>query len=94
MIAVKFGENELQTIIKKPEYSKQAAKTINGLDKPSKQRIKKGIEKIPKGDIKPLKGTKDVYRLRVGDWRILFSYLSSGVYVRKIEPRGDVYKEV
>jgi len=63
------------------------------LDRPSKQRIKKSIEKIPKGDIKPLKGVKDVLRLRVGDWRILFSYLDGGVYVRKIEPRGDVYKE-
>ena len=86
--------NELHSIIKKFEYSKQAAKVIKGLDRPSKQRIKKCVEKIPKGDIKPLKGSKDVYRLRVGDWRILFSYLDGGVYVRKIEPRGDVYKEV
>jgi mRNA interferase RelE/StbE len=86
--------NTLQTITKKLKYSKQAAKTIKGMDRPSKQRIKKAIEKIPKGDIKPLKGTNDVNRLRVGDWRILFSYLDGGVYVRKIEPRGDVYKEV
>jgi mRNA interferase RelE/StbE len=86
--------NTLHSITKKPEYSKQAAKAIKSMARPSKQRIKKGIEKIPKGDIKPLKGTKDVNRLRVGDWRILFSYLDGGVYVRKIEPRGDVYKEV
>jgi len=86
--------NTLHLITKKPEYSKKAANVIKGLDRPSKQRIKKGIEKIPKGDIKPLKGTKDVNRLRVGDWRILFSYLDGGVYVRKIEPRGDIYKEV
>ena len=83
----------MQLITKKPEYSKQANKTINNLDRPSKQRIKKSIEKIPKGDIKPLKGTKDIFRLRVGDWRILFSFLDGGIYIRKIEPRGDVYKE-
>lgn len=36
------------------DYSKAAAKYINGLDKPSKKRIKSGIEGIPTGDIKPL----------------------------------------
>jgi len=79
--------------MKPPEYSKQAAKYISTLDRTSKQRIKEGCEKIPKGDIKPLKGAPGVYRLRVGDWRILFSYIESkNVYVREIKPRGGIYK--
>ncbi len=33
------------------EYTKQAVKQISKLDKPTKKRIKEGIEKIPMGDI-------------------------------------------
>ena len=33
-------------------YSKAAVKVINGMDRPTKQRIKAAIEKIPEGDIK------------------------------------------
>ena len=79
-------------ITKEPEYSKQAAKYINGLDRPSKQRIRDSVNEIPKGDIKPLKGAPGTFRKRTGDWRILFSYLDGGVYVRDIKPRGDIYK--
>ena len=32
-----------QQITKQPEYSKQAAKYIEGLDRPSKQRIKDAV---------------------------------------------------
>lgn len=33
-------------------YSKSAVKVINGMDRPTKQRIRAAIEKIPEGDIK------------------------------------------
>ena len=33
-------------------YSKAAVKVINGMDRPTKQRIRAAIEKIPEGDIK------------------------------------------
>jgi len=84
--------NPQSKIVKSPEYSKQAAKYISGLDAPSKQRIRDGVSEIPKGDIKPLKGAPGTFRKRIGDWRILFSYLDGGVYVRDIKPRGDAYK--
>ena len=79
-----------------PIYSKQATKVINSLDKPTKQRIREGIDKIPNGDIKQITGRKTTtYRLRIGDWRILFSYADSNtVLVEKIAPRGEVYKGV
>ena len=76
-------------------YSKAAVKTINGMDKAAKQRIKAAIEKIPAGDIKPLQGSKGSYRLRVGDRRVLFSYPEDDIIlIEKIGPRGDVYKGV
>ena len=76
-------------------YSRASVKVINSMDKATKQRIKADIEKIPKGDIKPLKGISGTYRLRVGDWRILFSYPEDGtILIEKIGPRGDVYTGV
>ena len=48
------------------KYSKEAIKHIKTLDKPTKQRIKLAIEKLPSGDIKKLVGYENDYRLRVG----------------------------
>lgn len=75
------------------EYAKVAVKVINSMDRLTKQRIRAGIEKLPQGDIKPYKGSPGTYRLRVGDWRILFSYPEEGtILIEKIGPRGGVYK--
>ena len=52
--------------------SKKAEKFIRKQDKESQKRIIKSIIEIPEGDIKKLKGLGDIYRLRVGDFRILF----------------------
>lgn len=65
------------------------------MDRISKQRIKVAIEKIPEGDIKALQGAPGSYRLRVGDWRVLFSYPECDIIlIEKIAPRGEVYKGV
>jgi len=76
-------------------YHKQAVKAIDRLDVPTKQRIKQGIENLPSGDVKPLRGHMELYRLRVGDWRIVFSYPDDGtVMIERISPRGGAYKGV
>ena len=75
--------------------SKKAAKSLEAMDKPTQARIAAGISAIPKGNIRPLKGAPGTYRLRVGDWRILFSYPSQNkILIEKIAPRGDIYKGV
>lgn len=77
------------------EYSKRAVKAIREMDRASKQRIKAAIDKLPDGDIKPLRGSPGLYRLRVGDRRVVFSYPDNDtVLIEKIAPRGDVYKGV
>ena len=76
-------------------YSRQAIKVINTLDSSTKQRLRTAIEKLPDGDIKLLQGRVSVYRLRVGGWRVLFSYSDNNIIqIEKIAPRGDVYKGV
>ena len=65
------------------------------MDTATKQRIRQGITGIPKGDIKKLRGHETLYRLRVGDWRVVFSYPDAEtVLIEKISPRGDAYKGV
>lgn len=77
----------------KIEYTKSAIKTISAMDSQTKQRIKQGIEGIPAGDIKPLQGYQGLYRLRVGKWRVVFSYHAKNtILIEKIASRGDVYK--
>lgn len=85
---------------KKPEYkqivfSPTAKKQFLNLDKSVQIRIKTGIQKLaivpPQGDISKLKGRNNQYRLRVGDWRIIFR-LKGVVEIAAILPRGQAYK--
>ena len=65
------------------------------MDSATKQRIKRGIDGIPKGDIKPLKGYSDGrQRLRIGKYRVVFHYTeeSDTLSILDIGSRGDIYK--
>ena len=42
-------------------------------------------------NIKALKGESGVYRLRIGDWRILFTADGEIVAIIRIAPRGSAY---
>lgn len=79
-----------QIIIKK-----KAKKFIDKLPVNEKRRVVAAIERLPDGeDIKKLKGYDDLLRLRVGDYRIIYT-VDNGkliVYVVDIDNRGDVYK--
>ena len=75
------------------EYSKQLAKTISRMDSINKKRIHQGIQNIPQGDIKPFKSSPGSYRLRVGNWRIIFSYPDNNtILIEEIGLRGQIYK--
>lgn len=76
------------------EYKKQAVKYINSADKPTKKRLKEAIENLPFGDIKKLSGLENEYRLRVGDFRILFTLENDIITVNDIKPRGQAYKRL
>ncbi len=82
-------------------FSKVATKIIQNMDKPTKKRIKDGIDGLvvtpPIGDIKPLQGYNDgILRLRIGKYRIIYKYMQDGtveiLYILDIGSRGDIYK--
>lgn len=75
--------------------SKKAKKFIDKLPKNEKSRVVSAIERLPNGeDIKKLKGHDDLLRLRVGNYRIVYT-VDNGkliVYVVDADKRGDIYK--
>lgn len=73
------------------KYSKQAQKFLAKQEQGARMRIEAAIQALPAGDVKKLKG-QPYYRLRVGDFRILFDRDGSIVLVVKIDNRGQVYK--
>lgn len=79
-----------QIIIRKP-----AKKFIDKLPTNEKRRILFAIEQLPHaGDIKKLQGTTGYYRLRVGDYRILYTVDHDEliVCVAAAGNRGEIYK--
>lgn len=75
------------------QYSKQAIKFLKKQDKPTRKRIVTAINFLPAGDVKRLQG-QNGYRLRVGDYRVIFDIHGNILYIEKIGNRGQVYKGV
>ena len=73
-------------------YSKQASKFLQKQSKQVQLRIIKAINKLPAGDVKKMQGM-NYYRLRVGDFRVIFSNDGTVLRVEKIGNRGEVYKD-
>lgn len=74
-----------------------AEKFIVKLPKPEKERILKAIYQLPEGnDIKELKEKKNkgLYRLRVGDYRIIYTVDNGRLIVCVVDAgnRGEIYK--
>lgn len=74
---------------------KKAKKFIDKLPINERKRIVYAIEQLPNGeDIKKLKGYDGLLRLRVGEYRIIYS-VDNGkliVYIVDAGNRGDIYK--
>lgn len=79
------------------QYHKKAIKFINSLPMQDKQRIKSAIENLVVNpsicDIKPLQGYKDLYRMRVGNYRIIYTKDNTILFIADIGNRGDIYKQ-
>ena len=85
------------------KYSKQALKFLKKQDIPTRKRIVaaiitqkrilNAISVLPKGDVKALQG-KDGYRLRIGDYRVIFNNIDNIIFIRMIGNRGQIYKGV
>lgn len=79
-------------------YHKSALKFISKQEKSVQKRIAEGLKGLleipPEGDIKSMKGYTELYRLRVGTFRVLFeiNHDEKVIYIQAIGNRGDIYK--
>ena len=85
------------TACKNIEFEKSAKKFIAKQPPEQQKRLLKAINGLPEnGDIKKMQGYKTLYRLRVGDYRVLYSVNKNGdlvvVTVSDVDNRGQVYK--
>ncbi|MFP5389392.1 MAG: type II toxin-antitoxin system RelE family toxin [Thermoleophilia bacterium] len=71
-----------------------ALKSLRKLGRKDRERISSAIRQLPDGDIKRLRGPERLWRLRVGEWRILFDRRASEkvIDVLAIRPRGRAYR--
>ncbi|BFH60474.1 type II toxin-antitoxin system RelE family toxin [Paenibacillus azoreducens] len=88
------------SLIYKVILSSEAEKALKKLDKPMTRRIFNALDQLSNdpwnhANTKKMKGTeKDVYRLRVGSYRLIYEIINEEliILVVRIGPRGDIYK--
>ena len=76
-------------------YSKASLKYLSRLEKDQRRRIAEGIDELPgQGDIKKMRGRsiQNLYRLRVGKYRVLFIWEPEIIEILDVDTRGDIYK--
>ena len=79
----------------KIKYEKDCLKYLEKLDRNTQVRIINAISQLPFGNVKKLQGNIANYRLRVGNYRIVFSKDDENlISIIKIAPRGEVYKRL
>jgi len=76
---------------------RDAEKYLDRIPEPAKSHVEDALydleEEPPKGDIRPLAGQQDTFRLKIGGYRIIFRCKNDSIYVTHIDPRGQAYKK-
>jgi len=79
------------------KYHKKAVKFINSLPMQERLRIKSAVQNLLDNpsvcDIKPLQGYKNLYRMRVGNYRVIYTKDNVILFIADIGNRGDIYKQ-
>lgn len=76
------------------EFRPKALRDLRRLSPDVARRIVRKLEQLQEylaGDVKKLVGHPSGWRLRVGDWRVLFERVGSLVVVHRIVHRSEAY---
>jgi len=76
------------------EYGASALDDLDGLPDRERAQVLRKIERLKfglQGNIKRLRETEAMYRLRMGDYRVLFDVDDNVIIIRRIGNRKDVY---
>ena len=73
----------------------EAIAQLRSLPKEQRRRIGERLTRLQRGlagDVKKLSGKEDKYRLRVGDFRVLFTLRSRQISVYAVKDRKEAYE--
>lgn len=80
------------------EYSRQAVRTLLTIDRATARRIRSKVTQLAAdpaslaNNVRALRGEGEgLMRLRVGDWRVIYTRDLLVLLVLKVGPRGNVY---
>ncbi len=75
-------------------YNKKVKKFIEKQSKEQRVRIYQAINKLPNGDVKRMQTKKELYRLRVGEYRFIYEIIHDEIIISVIDAdnRGDIKK--
>lgn len=75
--------------------SRRAANYLDRLDKVMRERMTTALAQLekepPEGDITPIVGQPNYWRLRVGSYRAIYTIENNIIVVTHIAPRGQAY---
>jgi mRNA interferase RelE/StbE len=75
-------------------FSKTSLNYLGRLERSHRKKIVSAIDKLPgHGDIKKMKGKKlaNLFRLRIGKYRIIYQIDVDIIKILDIDTRGDIY---
>jgi mRNA interferase RelE/StbE len=82
----------------KIEWKRSAIKELEKLPRPMILRIVSAVDNLasnphPQG-VRKLVGTEDIYRIRVGDYRVLYNIVENRLVIEvvRVKYRKDVYR--
>ena len=82
---------------KRVEYHRDAAKALQRMDGATSERIRGKIRQLAQdpaslaNNIRALKGGVGLMRLRVGDWRVIYTDEMVVLKIMKVAPRSSAY---
>lgn len=81
--------------------SESAQREFGGMDAPTKSRLRRAFSQMAADPYRPRSGADikklrafaepDLYRLRVGEWRIIYSVIGKEVKITSLMRRGKGY---
>ena len=74
--------------------TRNADKSLGRIDKSAQRRLRQAIDDLMEGDVKKLRGRENEYRLRVGNYRVVFTpaYENRTLTILEIFHRGRDYR--
>ncbi len=78
------------------DFSDEALAQLRTLPREQRRRIGQRLDALQhglQGDVKKLAGQTGKYRLRVGNYRVLFTLEKDLIFVHQVKDRKDAYRD-